>query len=525
MFTCPGVGDDPGMTNPTVWLPLADLRALAAGAAPAERWPLWRWALAHPGRQDPEAAWVGELCRLVEEEAAALQAGCTGVAEERGDLQAALERLRRCEPEPAALRACLASQLVQVVGALHRWLVLEEAAGPQRAEWLWRSWEQLAWRQELEPELPDWWPPVREQLVRLGALAWLERARGLDPTSPEGIEACRQALTLLQALAPLHHPLPEWIELAQQELTGQLEQAEAVRGPGQAATPAAAVGPPISLTCISGRLSTLPAVLESLREQTLRPAHIHLHLSDSPHLLDAGVAADAPLIQELNSDPLVQLHWVPNLGPYRKIVAFLQAGGYGQGDGAQPEDDLFITVDDDTLYPPRFIEYVVRNYERHGCIVAHRGRRIRLQEGEPSGAFRPYADWHDGVREPRLANLPTGQSGVLYRRRWFPQDLELEAALALAPTHDDLWLRWLTARQGVPAVILQPNAAAKTNELAFPAASAEPIAQEKTLWHAYNGPAGGNDEATVAVQAYWQARGFDFAALLAEEQERQADFY
>lgn len=58
-------------------------------------------------------------------------------------------------------------------------------------------------------------------------------------------------------------------------------------------------------------------------------------------------------------------------------------------------------------------------------------------------------------------------------------------------------------------VILQPNAAAKTNELAFPAASPEPIAQKETLWHAYNGPAGGNDE----------------AAMLGEEQERQADFY
>jgi hypothetical protein len=284
-------------------------------------------------------------------------------------------------------------------------------------------------------------------------------------------------------------------------------------------------GPPVTLTAISGRLAHLPVVLESLRQQTYRPAQVHLHLSHEPHLLDQGVAADNPLLQEITADGWVQLHWVPNLGPYRKIVSFLQAGGYGQGDAAQPDDDLFITVDDDTLYPPRFIEYLVRNHERHGCIVAHRGRRIRLQEGEPSGAFRPYSDWHDGVREPRLANLPTGQSGVLYRRSWFPQDLELEAALALAPTHDDLWLRWLTARQGVQAVILQPNAAANTNELAFPAASPEPIEEEKTLWHAYNGPAGGNDEAAMAVQAYWQARGFDLAALLAEEQERQADFY
>jgi hypothetical protein len=306
---------------------------------------------------------------------------------------------------------------------------------------------------------------------------------------------------------------------------------------GLAAQPAQqrrVVGPPVTLTAISGRLASLPAVLDSLRQQTFRPERVHLHLSREPHLLDQGVAEDEPLLQEITADGWVQLHWVPNLGPYRKIVPFLQASGYGPGDGqdAQPgeESDLFITVDDDTLYPPRFIEYLVRNYARHRCVVAHRGRRIRLAEDRVAGEgrsspFRAYAQWHDGVREPRLANLPTGQSGVLYRRSWFPQDLELEAALALAPSHDDLWLRWLTARQGVEAVILQPNAAAKTNELAFPAASPEPIAQEQTLWHQYNGPDGGNDEAVQAVQAYWQARGFDLAALLAEEQERQADFY
>jgi hypothetical protein len=74
-------------------------------------------------------------------------------------------------------------------------------------------------------------------------------------------------------------------------------------------------------------------------------------------------------------------------------------------------------------------------------------------------------------------------------------------------------------------VILQPNAAANTNEPAFSAASPEPSAQEQILMHAYNGLASGNDEVVQAVRAYWQARGFDLAALLAAQLERQADFY
>jgi hypothetical protein len=294
-------------------------------------------------------------------------------------------------------------------------------------------------------------------------------------------------------------------------------------------------GPRVTLTAISGRLDRLPAVLDSLRAQTLVPARVHLHLSREPHLLDQGVNPNHPVLVALESDPLVQIHWVPNLGSYRKIVPFLEAGGYENGSDdhigsatGSDADDLFITVDDDTLYPPRFIEYLLHHHERHGCIVAQRGRRMRL---EANGGFMPYKSWHDGLREPRLANLATGQSGVLYRRSHFPKDLELEAALALAPTHDDLWLRWLTAREGIKAVILQPNAVAKTNELAFPSASDKPVQEQPSLWFAYNAPEApegaihGNDAASEAIHCYFRARGFNLEALLRQEQEEQADFY
>jgi hypothetical protein len=257
---------------------------------------------------------------------------------------------------------------------------------------------------------------------------------------------------------------------------------------------------------------------------------MHLHLSREPYLLDQGVDPNHPVVVDLESDPMVLIHWVPNLGPYRKIVPFLEAGGYDNSGSAtgQDADDLFITVDDDTLYPPRFIEYLVRHHECHGCIVAQRGRRMRL---EANGGFMPYNRWHDGFREPRLSNLATGQSGVLYRRRYFPKDFELEAAFALAPAHDDLWLRWLTSREGIKAVILQPNSVAKTNELAFTSASDKPPQEQPSLWFAYNaaeapeGAIHGNDAASETIHCYFRARGFDLEALLRQEQEDQADFY
>ena len=489
-----------------------------------------------------------------------------------------------------SLADALARQLELVTGALHHGLVIQGWQGERRPEWLWCGWELLSFRETMSASLPNWWAPVREQLVRFGALAWSDLAK-LQPESGRLFElTITRSLTLLQVLATMHDPLPEWIPLQQRELAYQgltvllaapdleeqqlrlslrwlqtlvmldgvesqdgstMEQLQGLLrealtragwpelarrrsksslvgkcvldGSGlQQAQPIEPSGPPVTLTAISRRLATLPAVLDSLRQQTRRPDRIHLHLSHDGYLLDEGVPLNDPVVLQLTNDPWIQIHWVPNLGPYRKIVPFLEAAGYSS---TERTEDLFITIDDDTIYPPRFVEYVTLNRQRHDCVVAHRGRRIRCAD---QGGFLPYSQWHDGLREPRLANLATGQSGVLYRRSDFPADLQLEAALALAPTHDDLWLRWLTAANGVPAVILQPNAAAKTQELAFPSASALQADQGASLWFAYNSAEGsseGNNLATALIASYFQARGFDLEASLLAEREACADFY
>ena len=280
------------------------------------------------------------------------------------------------------------------------------------------------------------------------------------------------------------------------------------------------LGPDICLTTISTRLHTLERVVGSLQRQTMPPRGIHIFLSQGPYLLDEGVDPQDARLQPLRDDPTVQLHWVENLGPYRKFAIYLQSAA------TYSDDDRFITVDDDTIYPPRFIEYLVAKHLRYQCVVAHRGRRMRLG---PSRGFADYANWHDGLHEPRLGNLPTGQSGVIYRRAYFPADLQLEAAQRIAPTHDDLWLRWLTAVQGVPALITQPNAAAKTAALAFPMAELSNSYAKSSLWFAFNAPQAANhvtnDQAVQAIHRHFTTLGFNIERLLRAEEEEQADFY
>jgi len=327
----------------------------------------------------------------------------------------------------------------------------------------------------------------------------------------------REALALIERACGLR-PDHLGAQVARQVLLRRLE--------GRSAT---LLGPPVCLTAISSRLHTLPRVLASLLRQTLPPARIHLYVSEEPYLIDEGIQPDDGILQQLSNLPRLRLHWVPNLGPYRKLAPYLSSPPEPLAGCVDPE--LFITADDDTLYPPRFIEYLIRRRQALGGIVAHRGRRIRpTAEGSTTEAYLPYGHWHDGLNVPRLANLPTGQSGILYHRHDFPDDLQLEAALVLAPTHDDLWFRWLTARRGIEASILQPNAAARTPEFSFPSAGAGDDYASASLWFAYNAPEapGGssdNDAAVTAVDAFFRAAGFDLAGVLRQERERHAEFY
>lgn len=242
-----------------VSIPLGELQRLAAALPTTARCDIWQWTLAHAdqpesgGAQSP--AWDGWLRSLMEEQTTALQAllqgpvGLSTSSEEGENLHCAdgddlitsfgavVDLLHSCEGWIAnladaarrqALLQVLADQLVQLVGRLHQWLVIEAAAGDARGHWFWSGWELLEWRQAITVPLPQWWSPVREQLVRLGALTWKEHSTAMDTSTQEGKQAITRALTLLQALVPLHDPLPVWIPMAQRELAAR-EQAATLR--------------------------------------------------------------------------------------------------------------------------------------------------------------------------------------------------------------------------------------------------------------------------------------------------------
>lgn len=262
----------------------------------------------------------------------------------------------------------------------------------------------------------------------------------------------------------------------------------------------------VTLTTIHSRLPYVPQVVKSLTNQTLRPTRICLNISREPYLLDEGIAEDNPVLHELMKLPRLQINWVPNTGPYRKIWHVLEHHF------SQPEaqDGLFVTVDDDTLYPEYFLQQLYENYLQHDCIIAFRGRHIELEQQ----TILPYDNWTWGQNQPSLSNLPTGKDGVLYSTRFFTRDfLNLAEVQRLAPTADDLWIKWHCALNGVPAVILNPEACSSDFK-SFPLVSYEKADRDNSLYKVHNsgGSQNQNDITVQELEAHYKIeRGYNLS--------------
>lgn len=246
----------------------------------------------------------------------------------------------------------------------------------------------------------------------------------------------------------------------------------------------------VSLTTIAARIGQVDRVIASILSQEPAPARVILHLSADPWLLDTGVTAVPPTLRALADAGRLVLRFGPNTGPYRKILPWL-ADHIGS-------DRLVVTADDDTIYPQGWLAGLLAAW-RPGVTVAHSAHAIALRDG----AVSPYGQWFKTpVTDPMLV-LPVGKDGVLYRASDFPSEvLDRATALRLAPTGDDLWLRWHQAWRGVPVVVAGQDKLAE-------------VGQGDSLWRNYN-RGGGNDATIAALEAHFRAAyGFTMAGVRA----------
>lgn len=188
----------------------------------------------------------------------------------------------------------------------------------------------------------------------------------------------------------------------------------------------------ISLTTIPGRATLLERTLASLQRQTCPPDAIYLWL---PYLL----FKNEPFAVS-NMDGII-VTMGPDIGPAMKLLPVL--------DRELDPETCIITVDDDIEYPPGLIERLsaasnilpdhALGFTGWNRIDGPAGREIRHYNEEifQAAMFQP-------------VQVLEGYRGIIYRRRFFSQDIYQH--LAAQPAfrfHDDILLSGYLASRGI----------------------------------------------------------------------------
>jgi hypothetical protein len=241
----------------------------------------------------------------------------------------------------------------------------------------------------------------------------------------------------------------------------------------------------ICLTSIAGNSRELLETLRSLLEQTAAPDEIRLYLSEEGYLQDGGFAArrlPAELERLLADSPLVHVFWTENIGPYRKLLPALRT--------FWDTDTILITVDDDTVYAPEFVEKMLTLWDRHHCCISFRATHI-------CESWR-YEDYEQRPGRS-LGQFHKGKGGVLFHARHFsktPQVLQNDF-LSLAPTGDDVWWNLFRIANGVECWFEPWQYMLRDNT------------NQRALCFVYNGPNQNrrNDEMIAGVRLFLEQKG------------------
>ena len=250
----------------------------------------------------------------------------------------------------------------------------------------------------------------------------------------------------------------------------------------------------VSLATIHSRISSIHRVIQSLLSNKIPDnfaddIQIRLFVSKDPFLVDAGVTSIPDSLDNIsqkltntNSRFNFTIESVPNLGPHRKYIF-----------NVLHEEDILITVDDDTIYPNDFLSRMISALNSFNCVVAMRGRKIKHVDS----GIAPYNQWVEKVDSclPSCAYLGTGKDGIAYKLKFLhPSVWNKDNAMMYASRADDLWLKAHSLLNGVPTVVLSSSLEDEFNEIGDPRTKI-------SLYNSFN-KHGGNDLALQSIDSY-----------------------
>lgn len=192
----------------------------------------------------------------------------------------------------------------------------------------------------------------------------------------------------------------------------------------------------VSLATIPERLGKVHIAVESLLRQTLKPNRIILWMSES----QAGRTLPFVLRNQMRRG--LEIRFVVDIGPYGKAIYALK----------EQTNNLVVTADDDTIYPPRWLEQLVKAYQQEThCVHCHRARWMTTDKDR---RLRPYTEWDLLAQDYISSSLllfPTGVGGILYPPGVLHPEVFNDAVFRkICSTADDIWFKAMSLLNGVP---------------------------------------------------------------------------
>ena len=197
----------------------------------------------------------------------------------------------------------------------------------------------------------------------------------------------------------------------------------------------------ISLTSFPKRIDTVYLTIKTLLNQTVKPQKVVLRLEKN-QFINGDLSLPSKLL-ELKTNGLT-IEYCDDLGPHKKYYYAMR----------RYPDNWILTVDDDILYPSTLLEELINCAESNPqCICCTWGHEITF---DSNGNVNPYKEWYkgtSGLTMPSYRLIPVGCGGVLYPPHFLSKEVfNSDAINKLCPKTDDLWLKAMALKNGVPAV-------------------------------------------------------------------------
>jgi hypothetical protein len=202
------------------------------------------------------------------------------------------------------------------------------------------------------------------------------------------------------------------------------------RGPATGSAPVV-----VSLTTYGDRLATVSVALESIARGKVRPRRLVLWL-DSPQQF-AGRPESLRRLERRGLEILL----TSNYGPHTKYYPFVQS--------VERHTVPLVTADDDIIYPPDWLELLLDAGRRHPEAISGHWVSIMGVSGLRVADYDTWARARDTAARP--TNFALGVSGVIYPPAML-QELKRrgDGFLSACPGADDIWLKWVAIRAGIP---------------------------------------------------------------------------